>query len=373
MPQLRIDQFAPTVAAGDGVTNSLLFIRSLLRALGYRSDIHSFSIPAALRSEIQDARHFYATDSTLLLYHHSMGHDHGDWLLGLPCDKALIYHNITPAEFFPGNSVLRRYAELGRQQLSEWRTHFRAAIAVSTLNACELNSAGYTDTTLLPLLVDTTRLGGEQQRPSFVRDLPAGVPIYLSVGRLAENKRQYLLIEAFHHLMGQRRQDGLGDARLILIGGTTSEEYASGLRRHVYGLNLIGKVLLPGKCNDAELRWLYHNAHQYWCASAHEGFCMPLIEAGHAGVPIIACARSNIPDTMGEAGLLLDSDDPLELAMTSHVLDTDSQLRQQVSTAGTRNLQRYQRPHLQQRLAAWLAHILPSTPEGKPAPCNASY
>ena len=44
MTPVRIDQFAPSVAAGDGVTNGLLFTQSLLRDLGYESHIYSFNI-----------------------------------------------------------------------------------------------------------------------------------------------------------------------------------------------------------------------------------------------------------------------------------------------------------------------------------------
>lgn len=368
---LRIDQFAPTVAVGDGVTNSLLFIRSLLRALGYLSDIHSFSVPASLRGEIGDARLFDANSVDLLMYHHSMGHEHGDWLVGLECLRALVYHNITPAEFFPEDSALHRYSILGRQQLIDWRQHFQAAIAVSTLNAHELQAAGYTDITQIPLLVDSERLRGPQNTPAFMHSLPASCELYLSVGRLAENKRQYLLIEAFHHLLKLRRETA-SDARLLLVGGTTSEEYACGLRRHVYQIGLIGKVLMPGKCSDAELRWLYAHARQYWCASAHEGFCMPLVEAGQAGLPVVAFARSNIPDTLGESGLLLDSDDPLEFALASHHLECQTSLRERCVEAGQRNLHRYERVHLQQQLALWSQRLLSNLSKSESSSCSAS-
>jgi len=357
MTPLRIDQFAPSVAAGDGVTNGLLFTRSLLRDLGYESQIYSFSIPEQLVGDILPALAFHPSQCALLLYHHSMGHDHGPWLLEQKCPKALVYHNITPPEFFPEHSGLRRYAQLGLEQLKEWREEFVHAMADSPLNESELKAAGYLRSKTLPLLVDTRRLDGPSSSPTFMDQQPAGNRYYLAVGRLAENKRQYLLIEAFYHLLQIQKNTTQPPQQLILVGGTTSEDYARGLRQHIFQLGLQNQVLLVGKCSEPELRWLYQNAHQYWCASAHEGFCMPLLEANYASLPVVTQARSNIPDTLGEGGLLLDSDDPIDFALTSHILNTELGLREKIIAAGQRNLQRYERKNLRSALVEWLGTL----------------
>lgn len=357
MNPLRIDQFAPSVAAGDGVTNGLLFTRSLLRDLDYQSDIYSFAIPEQLVGDILPALTFHPSQCALLLYHHSMGHDHGPWLLKQDCRKALVYHNITPPEFFPELSGLRRYAELGLEQLREWRTEFVHALAISPLNQRELKLAGYERSKTLPLLVDTRRLDGTSSEPRFMTEQPTDTRFYLAVGRLAENKRQYLLIEAFYHLLQLQKSTQQPPQRLIIVGGTTSEDYARGLRQHVFQLGLQNQVLLVGKCSDAELRWLYKNAHQYWCASAHEGFCMPLLEANYASLPVVTQARSNIPETLGEGGLLLESDDPIDFALACHFLNIEPGLREKIIAAGLRNLQRYARENLRQALKGWLAQL----------------
>jgi glycosyltransferase involved in cell wall biosynthesis len=359
MTTKRIDQFAATVAAGDGVTNGLLFTRSLLRDLGFESDIYSFSIPDQMAGQVLPARTFHSSQCDLLMYHHSMGHDHGPWLLQQRCAKAMVYHNITPPEFFPAGGGLRRYAELGLEQLRDWREEFVHALADSPLNESELKEAGYTRSKTLPLLVDTRRLEGTISQPSFMGQQPVDTRFYLAVGRLAENKRQYLLIEAFYHLLQHQNQDTTQQPpqRLIIVGGTTSEAYARGLQLHVRNLGLEDQVLLVGKCSEAELRWLYQNARQYWCASAHEGFCMPLLEANYASLPVVTQARSNIPDTLGEGGLLLESDDPVEFAVAAHVLNTEPGLYEAMIAAGHRNLLRYERQNLSTALALWLGQL----------------
>lgn len=362
----RIDQFAASVAVGDGVTNSLLFTRELLQELGYESEIFSFCIPPPLKGVVHPAETFKGRDETLLLYHHSMGHDHGHWLLSLECPKALAYHNITPAEFFPAQSGLRQYAQLGRQQLIDWRDDFVGSIADSPLNRSELEAAGYADPRTLPLLVDSRRLEGPSMTPAFIRDGENAL-YYLCIGRLAENKRQHLLIEAFYHLLRLQEGDPAEQAKLLLVGGTTSEDYARGLAHHISQLGLNDRVLMPGKCSDPELRWLYRNAHQYWCASAHEGFCMPLLEAQHANLPVLACAQSNVPDTLGEGGFLIGTDDPLHIAVAAQALDQTEGLRRKLANAGKRNLKRFDRESLKRTLAAWVSPLVSaSTPRELP-------
>ena len=49
-------------------------------------------------------------------------------------------------------------------------------------------------------------------------------------------------------------------------------------------------------------------------ASEHEGFCVPLLEAMHHRVPIVAFAAAAIPETLGDAGVLVPSKAPADLA-----------------------------------------------------------
>lgn len=361
---LRIDQLCPSIAPGDGVSNGLLFTQNLLRELGYQSDIYCHYVPESMSGKAKMAPTFKSEGCSLLLYHHSMGHDYEQWLYDQTCPKALVYHNITPPEFFPSGSWLQRYALLGLDQLDQWRNQFVCALADSPLNERELIEKGYSNTQTLPLLVDTRRLEGALAAPAFAAKQPKDTQIYLAVGRLAENKRQYLLIEAFYHLLQLQKRAGTvqPSQRLVLVGGTTSEAYAIGLETYILQLGLQDQVVLAGKCSEDELRWLYANAHQYWCASAHEGFCMPLLEANHASLPVVTQARSNIPATLGEGGLLVDSDDPVIFASASNLLNTETGLRDKIIAAGQRNLQRYEREYLKRQLLQWLDQLGLSLP-----------
>ena len=84
---------------------------------------------------------------------------------------------------------------------------------------------------------------------------------------------------------------------------------------------------------------------------------MPLIESSYFGLPAVAIATSNIPDTLGEAGLILEDESPLAFACASHALLTDNELRKAVIDAGQRNLQRFSAERLLPQLSNWLAEL----------------
>ena len=66
-----------------------------------------------------------------------------------------------------------------------------------------------------------------------------------------------------------------------------------------------------GHVSNEELVAYYEIADVFVCASEHEGFCVPLVEAFHMGVPVIAYAATAVPATMDGAGVLLTDKDPI--------------------------------------------------------------
>ena len=61
-----------------------------------------------------------------------------------------------------------------------------------------------------------------------------------------------------------------------------------------------------GHVSNEELTAYYELADVFLCASEHEGFCVPLIEAFHMGVPVVAYAATAVPATMDGGGVLCD-------------------------------------------------------------------
>jgi glycosyltransferase involved in cell wall biosynthesis len=86
-------------------------------------------------------------------------------------------------------------------------------------------------------------------------------------------------------------------------------------------------VHFTGHVSDEELVAYYEIADLFLCASEHEGFCVPLVEAFHMEVPVIAYAATAVPATMDGAGVLFDTKDPMHVAALMDACTSDQTLQ----------------------------------------------
>ncbi len=100
-------------------------------------------------------------------------------------------------------------------------------------------------------------------------------------------------------------------SRLIIVGVfSLFERYFAALTHMVDELALT-HVHFTGHVSDAELVAYYEMADLFLCASEHEGFCVPLVEAFYKQVPVLAYAATAVPATMDGAGVLFDDEGPV--------------------------------------------------------------
>ena len=114
-----------------------------------------------------------------------------------------------------------------------------------------------------------------------------------------------------------------------------TEAYLTGCQKLCVELGLLDHVVFVGSVSQAELCTYYRLASAYLCLSEHEGFCVPLLEAMHFEVPVVAYAAAGVPGTMGEAGLLVQEKDFPAIAELVHRAIHDPALRAAV-VAGQR-------------------------------------
>ncbi len=90
-----------------------------------------------------------------LLIHYSLYYDFSTWIDKLECKKIMIYHNITPPEFFKKGTLLYKLCKKGIEYLPELSNRVDGAIGVSPLNSNELIKYGFKNVeTIPPLLKD---------------------------------------------------------------------------------------------------------------------------------------------------------------------------------------------------------------------------
>lgn len=341
-----VHQMLPDFAAGDAIGNEVLAIQKALRSSGVRSEIFACHYQPRLRELVRPVEEYgpQAGADDVLIFHFSIGHPLADALPGLPGRKVLRYHNITPAHFLDGvypDGAER--ARLGRRQLPGLAAAVELGVGVSAFNCAELTEAGCAAVEEVPILLDLTVLKTAPD-PRLLARFGDERPTVLHVGRLVPNKRIEDVIKTHHWLTR-----ALPLARLLVVGGGETNPYAQGVRRLTRELGVPG-VYFTGHVSNAALSAYYRSADLYLCLSAHEGFCVPLVEAMHFGLPIVARAAAGVPGTLGSGGILLADPDPFATAeLLARVLG-DVSLRTALGQRSRERLEAFRPDIVQERL-----------------------
>lgn len=336
--EFGVHQVLAAASPGDAITNAALEYRSVLRRIG-PSEIFARHIAPSSASEVQPLSAYRACGSHgVLVYHASIGEPTVEAFL---CSRhepiVLVYHNITPARYFEGlNDTFAELLVLGRAELESIRPRVARAIAASHFNAAELEAIGYDDVRVIPPVVDPLRLVRTIPDAAMTEYLDEAIrePVLLFVGQLLPHKRPDLLVEAMH--VATTYLDLT--TTLLLVGQHGFPRYADAIRAQVRELN-IRQVHVVGPVGDAQLAAMFRRAAAFVTMSEHEGFCVPLLEAMAFDVPVVARACAAIPETVGDAGLLLPAWAGSELIAEAIVrVIGDTALRTDLVDRGRRRL-----------------------------------
>jgi glycosyltransferase involved in cell wall biosynthesis len=123
-----------------------------------------------------------------------------------------------------------------------------------------------------------------------------------------------------------------GGHRLVLCGDARGFE--GYLEDTVEELGLGESVAFTGFVCEDDLPALYCGAAAFVCVSLYEGFGLPLLEAMACGTPVLASGTSSIPEVVGDAGLLVDPLQPVEIAVGLERLAADGGLAEELSSRG---------------------------------------
>jgi glycogen(starch) synthase len=162
------------------------------------------------------------------------------------------------------------------------------------------------------------------------------------VGRLAEQKRPDLLVDAF----GRMRESS---ACLVIVGDGP-------LRRAVQ--SAVGRspardqITLTGFVPHTEVPAVLGSLDVLVLPSVYEEMGSVLVEAMASGLPVVASRVGGIPDVVadGETGLLVPPGDADALAAALDALVSDPQRRERLAAAARRRARRYSWPDLARRV-----------------------
>ena len=308
-----VNQWVPAAHKGDAIGDSARRVRSLLRDMGHQSDLYAMSIDDDLRGDVIPWTDASASVGDMTIFHFALVSPMTDAFARLKTVRVLQYHNVTPAHFFAGyDAGIYRLAMLGREDLKRLVGQTDRALGDSEYNRQELEDLGFTNTGVFPIAVDTDRITKAPRRPALEKVLhEEGWLNFLFVGRIAPNKK----IEDHIKLAEQYKRYVDEQYRFIFVGKTdATPKYYAAIRAMLEQYRMPpGRFIFTGPVPDEDLAAYYRTARVYISLSEHEGFCVPLLEAMSADVPVLAYASTAVPDTLGGAGVQFSPKD-LEFA-----------------------------------------------------------
>jgi glycosyltransferase involved in cell wall biosynthesis len=325
---VRVHQLLAALSYGDAIGNEALAIQRQLRAAGHDSDIFAEIVHprvAHLARPLWEYREVSSPD-TVCVFHFSIGSAAGRLIHHAPDRLVVVYHNITPAHFFLGfHPHLAGLCHHGRRELAAFAPRAELGLGDSEFNRRELEEAGFARTAVLPIVLDLS-LYDRPPSPVVRRLYDDGRTNVLFVGRIIPNKRVDDVIRSFAVFQKWLQPR----SRLLLVGDHRGfERYLDRLQELVRELR-VDEVVFTGHVDDDELYAYYRVADAFLCLSEHEGFCVPLQEAMHFGLPVVAYDAGAVRETLRGGGVLLRDKRPERVAEILDRLTHGSELRRAV-------------------------------------------
>jgi glycosyltransferase involved in cell wall biosynthesis len=354
----QVHQVLATLGYGDAIGHEVLGIHRVLREAGYESEIFVDTVDPRLEHLTHDYRDLasFSSPGNILIHHFSIGSRASRIAFALPDRMVLVYHNITPPEYFVNvHPLLVRQCYRGRRELSAYAERCDLALGDSEFNRQELEAMGFPRTAVLPVVPGFSHLDVAPDR-RIAAEFDDELTNVIFVGRITPNKRIDNVIRhfsAYQRLFNPR-------SRLLLVGSYSGFDRYHGMLTELVARLGTADVRFFGHVTNAELAACYEVADIFLCASEHEGFCVPLVEAFREGIPVLAYAATAVPATLDGAGVLYDTRDPCHVAALIDQVATDRRLRDQIVEGQDAAFRRLQARDFRQALLGFVDQVAAS-------------
>lgn len=162
-------------------------------------------------------------------------------------------------------------------------------------------------------------------------------PYLLFVGVIEPKKNLERLVEAFSLL---RQYPSIEkELQLVIAGG--KGWFSENLYQKVQELHLDKHIIFTGFVPDDDLPYLYTGSEVFVFPSIYEGFGLPVIEAMAYGVPVVTSNVSSLPEIAGNAGILVDPNNPEAICDGIMEVLLHSQKKEQMKHAGLIRAQQF--------------------------------
>lgn len=353
----------PWYSEHDAISNDAYWQKKYLSERGVDCYLYAEGYADKLRSQLisfDECQRLLKDPSNLLIYHHGVYWVQGEQIFNSTEAKiCLKYHNITPPEFYRNYDSISTYAtEMGRQQTGRFLQSQKIWLctAASHYNIRDLESYGcpLPRTDVVAPFTQISDFDFVEADPSIVRSIRAnGRRNLLFVGRVVPNKGHMHLLKVL-----ERYMCFYGSAvHLNIIGGMSlgEDRYFIELEHLIESLCLSKNVTFHQKVGLSGLKAFYQNSDAFLLMSEHEGFCVPILESQHLGLPLIALDRAAVKETLGSGQLVMQDLDYDFFACAVHHVVTNKELKADLCQNGFSNCDRFRPEVLLQKTIACLS------------------
>lgn len=257
------------------------------------------------------------------------------------CRHVVTVHDCIPLRFPRKTSPLIPYHKYYIPQVVKQAEH---VICNSEATARDIQRFyGVTASKITPILLGYNSQHFYPRRREFLSpalgDRLGGLPSYfLYIGRCDPHKNIARMITAFAEL--QRGNTWGQDLQLYLLGAT-DDRHTPVLRQQIAALGLAEQVKFLDYVPYGQLPELISGAIALVFPSLWEGFGLPILEAMACGTPVITSNIASMPEVAGDAAILVNPYNTLEIADAMGAIATDNQLRDKLSTLGLARVRQF--------------------------------
>ena len=154
------------------------------------------------------------------------------------------------------------------------------------------------------------------------------------VGSINRNKN-------IHNIIISYSKSQCSDLYLVIAGKVLDPGYYKELVGLVKNYHLVERVKFIDYVSYDDLPSLYCGSSLFLFPSFYEGFGLPILEAMACGVPVITSDRHSMPEVAGDAAILVDPDDPDQLAEGIREILTNSAARNALVSKGLKHVESF--------------------------------
>lgn len=185
--------------------------------------------------------------------------------------------------------------------------------------------------------LDNRHFEPPQNDPAAVRERHGATrPFVLFYGSTRPNKNLPNIVRAFAHYVREAED---GETELLMI--LKRDRFFRDVRKVIRKEGITDRVRVLDQVSHNDQRALLGEARLFLFPTRYEGFGFPALEAMAAGIPVIAGQSGALPEICGDAALLVNTEDPVEIAEAIDRVLHDDDLREELCQRGLEQARRF--------------------------------